>query len=239
MKSIFIADAHLLEPEASVYRELLEFLHQLPDDLENLFILGDFFDFWYGYQNLVHTVYLPVISTLRKLSEQGLNIYFLAGNHEINFGPGLENLACSCHLDELVMKLDGQRIYMTHGDQLNRDDFGNHCWRTFIRHPLVLRFIAILPPDLVWKTACWLSKKSRANGNADKKIPPQVFTSVAAILRGPVDAAVIGHFHQPRFETFMTPTGPRSLYLLGSWADDRAYLIHDEGRFMFRTYTPS
>ncbi len=234
MKSIFLADAHLLNPEDLAYGELLEFLENLPGDLDNLFILGDFFDFWHGFKDVVFSHYVPIIANLQKLAAGGVKIHFFAGNHEASFGPVLE-AAGTCHKQAGITEIDRQKIYLAHGDRLNPEDYLYRLWHGILRSRFTLKAMDILPVSLTLKIADILSRGGQGYDERKKFIPPQVLKSCATILNGKDDiqTIIIGHFHQQRRETFITKSGPKSLYILGDWINDRSYLLLENGRFSF------
>ncbi len=234
MKSIFLADAHLRDPEDQAYRDLLIFLRELPDDLDNLFILGDFFDFWHAFKDVVFSTYVPILAALEEVSK-GVKISFFAGNHEISFGSYLKSLG-SCYEKQAIVELDGQKIYLAHGDRLNPDDHIYRIWRTLLRNSLTLKIINSLPASLTWKIASHLSHGSRSYNGCKKIIPIQVFKSSATLLESDISSMIIGHFHQARRETFVTTHGPKPLYILGDWINDRSYLILEESQFSFHNY---
>ena len=238
MKSIFLADAHLRNPKDKAYRDLLIFLQKLPNDLDNLFILGDFFDFWHGFKDVVFSAYVPILAALEELSDKGIKISFFAGNHEISFGPYLQKIG-SCYDNKTIIEIDGQKIYLAHGDRLNPDDHLYRLWCACIRNPLTLKLIDVLPSSLVWKVAGRLSHGSRSYNSIKKIIPAQVLTSCATILERDISALIIGHFHQARQETFTTEQGPKPLYLLGDWLNERSYLILEKGQFSFHNFDRS
>jgi len=235
MKSIFLADTHLRNPQDKAYRDLLIFFQKLPEDLDNLFILGDFFDFWHDFQGVVFSAYIPILTALEELSSKGIKISFFAGNHEISLGSYLENIGC-CYAKETITKLDGRKIYLAHGDRLNPNDHIYHIWCAFIRHPLTLRIIDNLPSPLIWKIARRLSHGSRSYNGTKKMIPAQVLRSSAKLLEGDISAMIIGHFHQAHRETFKTTQGLKPLYLLGDWINDRSYLVYEDGQFSFHEF---
>lgn len=238
MKSIFLADAHLKDPQDQAYRELLTFLHETPEDLDNLFILGDFFDFWHGYQDVVFSPYIAILTALEELSEKGIKIHFFAGNHEISWGPYLKKIG-TCYNRESIVELEGQKIYLAHGDRLNPDDHSYLIWSALIRHPWISRIINTLPSSLTWKLAGLMSHSSRNYNGTKKRIPAQVFRSSAKILKGDLKTMVIGHFHQTRREIFSSAHGPKTLYILGDWINDRSYLLLEDGQFSFCSFHQS
>ncbi len=236
MKAIFLADAHLRDPEAPACRDLLAFFDQLPADLEQLFILGDFFDFWYGYRKTVFTVYEPVLAALAKLRDRGVRLTFFAGNHELALGPRLAELG-NCIDDHQLLTLDGKRIFLAHGDNLDPDDYGYRLWRFLIRSRPVAALIERLPPSLTWKIAARLSRRSRDSGTNNKIIPPAVYNRCVKIFKSKqVETIICGHFHQPRREIFFLRRPPETIYFIGAWENTRSWLLYSEGRFTFHNF---
>ncbi len=234
MKSIFIADAHLRHPEESAYRDLLKFLKQLPNDLDQLFILGDFFEFWHGYRNVVFSHCIPILTVLRELAEKGVKIHFFAGNHEVSAGPALNEIA-TFYADSATIEIDGRKFYLAHGDRLNPDDYLYRLWRGILRHRFTLKLIDLAPTGLTLKIADFLSTDTQTIRNRKKFIPPQVFRNCARLLAGPdgIQTIIIGHFHQERVETFTTGPEDGALYILGDWLHKRSYLLLENNRFSF------
>ena len=69
MKKIYFAtDFHLGVPtlEDSQRREkmLLEFLSSIKDDCEELFLMGDLFDFWYEYKTVIPKGHVRLLGKL-------------------------------------------------------------------------------------------------------------------------------------------------------------------------------
>jgi len=234
MKSIFLADAHLRHPEDQAYRDLVNFLRQLPDDLDNLFILGDFFEFWHGYRNVVFSHCIPILNVLKELAAKGVKIHFFAGNHEVSSGPALDEIA-TFYTDDAVIEIDGRRLYLAHGDRLNPDDFLYRFWRGLLRHRITLKLIDLAPTGLTLKIADFLSTDNKIVPNRKKFIPPQIFRSCAELLASPnnIQTIIIGHFHQERIESFPAIAKNRTLYILGDWLNQRSYLLLEDSRFSF------
>ncbi|HDS16818.1 MAG TPA: UDP-2,3-diacylglucosamine diphosphatase [Proteobacteria bacterium] len=239
MKAIFLADAHLLTPTEAAYQDLLRFLQQLPQDLDRLFILGDFFDFWIGGPAAPPPAYEPVLTALAEIVGQGVEIHLFAGNHELSGGPQLAARGLIWHDGAAIVELDGLRLYLAHGDQLNPEDYAYRLWRALIRHPLFLYLIERFPTALVRELALYLSRKSRHHNGRGKFIPPQVYRSGARLLKSDLKAAVIGHFHQARAERFILNGQSKTLYLLDDWNNERAYLSLQDGRFNYCNFRRS
>ncbi len=86
-KIYFISDFHLGSPnyEDSIEREkrIVRFLDDAKSDAVVIFIIGDFFDFWYEYKNVVPKGYVRILGKLAEFNDNGIIIYFFVGNHDM------------------------------------------------------------------------------------------------------------------------------------------------------------
>ena len=67
MKSYFISDVHLglrVGDYEGRERRLVSFLQSLPRDTEAVYLLGDIWDFWYEYRDVVPKGYVRVFAAL-------------------------------------------------------------------------------------------------------------------------------------------------------------------------------
>ena len=83
----FVADVHLgLDVNDPADREarFVRFLESIPKDKTlALYMLGDIWDFWYEYKDLVPKGYVRVFAALMDLMEAGVKVFFFQGNHDI------------------------------------------------------------------------------------------------------------------------------------------------------------
>lgn len=108
MRAIFIADAHLRQPGDENYRLLMEFLAGLRGNVDTLYILGDLFEFWIGYDPVPFTHYLPLLDRLRELVDSGVRIEYFEGNHDFHMGPFFtETLRATVHPGPAVVDIRG------------------------------------------------------------------------------------------------------------------------------------
>ncbi len=237
MRDIFIADAHLLDPQDANYRRLLDFLHSQRGQLRTLFLLGDLFEFWIGYRHTVFAPYVPLLETLRQLREQGTRIVYVEGNHDFHLGPYFETiLDCRILPDGGIIELDGERIYIGHGDLVNPDDKGYRLLRRFLRSRPLLWLSRLLPPDWAWAIARWgsrLSQKKHTEKNG-RWLPEQMLDNHArGHFEAGCKAVITGHFHTPLYRS--TPDG-RILISLGDWISQYSYAVFEDGAFSLETF---
>ncbi|MEJ2052497.1 MAG: hypothetical protein P8X42_01140 [Calditrichaceae bacterium] len=81
MKNInayFISDLHLAThpgPEEIVQQNrFIEFINANRDKMTHLYIVGDLFDFWYEYKNVIPKMYFQFLHLFKGLTDQGKNL---------------------------------------------------------------------------------------------------------------------------------------------------------------------
>src|SRR5690242_1702068 len=86
-KIYFLSDFHLGAPNAakSLQREkiIVQFLNEVQQDAHTIFIVGDLFDFWYEYRQVVPRGYVRMLGKLAELTDAGINVHFFVGNHDM------------------------------------------------------------------------------------------------------------------------------------------------------------
>ena len=84
--SYFIADTHLgLEYQDPVKRErqFASFLESLPEETSRVYLLGDIFDFWYEYKDVIPRKFTRTLGALAHLADRGVELFFINGNHDV------------------------------------------------------------------------------------------------------------------------------------------------------------
>ena len=108
MKNIyFISDAHLgslaIKHRRTQERRLVNFLDAIKDKAEAIYMLGDMFDFWFEYADVVPKGYTRFLGKISELTDRGVEVHFFQGNHDQwcgVSGPQLENRISVCMFQE-------------------------------------------------------------------------------------------------------------------------------------------
>ncbi len=234
MRAVFIADAHLRQPQDQNYRKLLDFLDQ-QENLDGLFLLGDIFEFWLGYRNLVFSAYIPLLEKLRQLAAAGTHLYFVEGNHDFNLGPYFsENLGCCLISDRKLVEWDGRKLLLSHGDLLNPNR-SYHLLRSFWRSAPIRLLSRLIHPDPVWDFGIWLSdlgRKKRAA--ATPWDPTPLLRPLADSSEGKIaDILICGHFHQPVDSQYQG----KQLIVVGDWLAQYSYAEMIDGKITLKSYS--
>ena len=85
-KTFFVADVHLgLNVASPKQREkdFTAFVRSLPEDTDALYLLGDIWDFWYEYRDVVPRGYVRLLGALAALVDRGVKVSFFQGNHDV------------------------------------------------------------------------------------------------------------------------------------------------------------
>ena len=88
MKKIyFLSDAHLgsraMTNNRERERKLCAFLDSVRCDASAIYLLGDIFDFWFEYHNVIPKGYTRFLGKLSELTDAGIEIHYFPGNHDM------------------------------------------------------------------------------------------------------------------------------------------------------------
>ncbi len=237
MKDLFLADAHLRDPADANYRLLLTFLEGQRGQIRTLYLLGDIFDFWVGYQHVVFAACVPLLETLRRLRESGTEIVYVEGNHDFHLGAYFRDvLGCRILPDGGAVELDGKKVFLAHGDLANPADSRYRLLRRFLRSAPLKSLIQLVPPDWTWRIARWSSNRS-SRRRAERQLGQTEALLLAHARRRFAEgftAMVIGHFHIPLQRT----TEEGTLIALGDWIEQFSYAEWQDGAFALKSYPP-
>lgn len=237
MKRVFIADAHLRNPDDDNYRLLLRFLSDLCGSTKTLFILGDLFEFWIGYNEKSFPHYQPVLESLRKLTDAGVEIVYFEGNHDFHLGRYFsEILRATIYPNPAILNLDGKQVYVCHGDQINSQDYGYRFFRFLLHNRAMKELFPLFPPALVFQIADKLSRRSKSyhrERNIKKDYKSLLTNFAENKFQHGCDAVVTAHFHLPHLAV---DESGKTLLSLGDWISQFSYGEFSSGTFSLHSY---
>lgn len=230
MKTIFFfSDVHLGLQSAPEERQkehfVLEFLTHVQQHGEQLFIMGDLFDYWFEYKTVIPRGYHHVLSKLGQLVESGVKVHYVAGNHDFwlkDFFP--DDLGIPVYKDPFAMTLRGKRFYFHHGDGLALNDTGYRILKRILRSPISIFLYSLVHPDWTAPLARGSSKTSRQyTGHKDYGETDGMRQFAEGKLQEGFDAVVMGHRHVP-----LEHHAGNGVYInLGDWITHRTYAEFD------------
>lgn len=224
-----ISDIHLGAAPPATERALLAFLRSVRHDARALVVNGDLFDFWFEWRRVIPRAGFRTLATLADLADAGVEILWMAGNHDCWGGEVLRrDVGVNYHVGRWQGEIGGWRAIVDHGDGLRpREDRGYRRLRSVIRHPLAVSAFRLLHPDLGSTLASGSSEASR------NYRPPDNGAGLRAIGLGTLEAnpeldlVVFGHSHVPWLER---APGGGAYANAGTWLGDSTYLRLDPAR---------
>ena len=131
--ALFISDLHLSEERPAANERFFSFLESKARGAEALYILGDFFEYWIGDDDLAQPFNAVVAGLLRNLS---IPVYFMHGNRDFLVGERFCAATGAKLLDDPVaLEIEGVTTLLMHGDTLCTDDVEYQAWRRKARDP--------------------------------------------------------------------------------------------------------
>lgn len=236
MHAIFIADAHLKQPTDENYLLLLRFLRDIPHGVDRLFVMGDFFEFWLGDSPLPFPHYKPALDILQTLTDRGVELFFFEGNHDFHLGRYFSTtFNARVFPDSAELTMDGRRIFLCHGDLINRADRSYRLLRFAFRNPLTRLLARIIPPSI----PAWIAVKLGNHSKGKHKTAGQKWDYLQMVREfaserfgSGYDVVVTAHFHRP----LLQESGDHTLLALGDWISQFSYGEWRDGTLELKTY---
>jgi len=232
--TFFVADTHIGFDNTKRQQAFADFIAYVQSCSGDLYILGDFFDFWANNRAMLRAM-LPVLEKLQTLSSSGSTIGFIYGNRDFLAGSAaLEPFGITCLGEQADITLGDLRVHITHGYSLCLSDteflaYKKRMW------PMFRILDRLLPGRLEHFIARKFIIRSKQVVNSQDQ-SRFLFTRSAIedhFQRG-IDAVICGHSHVE--ETFSV--GAKQFYALGCWEDTAGpYLVHRRGSFTRATFT--
>ncbi len=228
----FVSDVHLgLQVGDSEDRErrFVDFLRSLPENTDALYLLGDIWDFWYEYRDVVPKGYVRVFAALTDLMDRGIKVYFFQGNHDVWTYSYFEELGMKRLVQPCVVEISGKRFCLGHGDGLGPDvPFGYRAMR-WAFHNRILQFLfSLLHPWIAFRLGNGWSRKNRLSHDQEYKFSgedePLYKFAVDFAAGHPVDYFIFGHYHD---DVHMKLPSGTEFHILKDWIKSSPYMRFD------------
>lgn len=239
MRQVFISDLHLSARRPELSRLFLEFLHEVAQNAQRLYILGDLFDAWIG-DDALDDCAEAIIPALKQLGSRNCQVFIQQGNRDFLLGEAFAEASGAQLLPETqVIELASTRALLTHGDLLCTDDHDYQAARKKLRHPaFIADFLARPIPERLALAQSYRQQSSEATSGKEAEIMDVNPTTVLEYLdRHEAQILIHGHTHRPGITT-LPPPGQRLRYCLGDWGPrgTRYLVADDEEGLALRTF---
>lgn len=228
-RSYFVSDVHLglraFDPEGRE-RRFVEFLQRINNpETQALYLLGDIWDFWYEWKEVVPKGSVKVLSALVSLVESGVKVYFFPGNHDIWAYSYFEELGMIKLQQPYFVHVAGKKLCIGHGDGLGKTDFGYRFLNSIFKCRFIqVLFSSALHPTLAMKFGHWWSRSNRlARGEKYQwkgAEEPLCRWCEDVLKQRDVDLFIFGHYHVPVCQDL---EGGGKLIVLDCWMDSDSF----------------
>jgi len=219
----FVSDAHIGGGTPEAEARLCRFLESIRGQARSLYILGDLFEFWFEYAHAIPKPGFQVLAELAELRRAGARIGYLKGNHDFWFKDFWQRELGAEAADELAVTLDGKRVFLAHGDRLDRAPLPRF-FRVLMRSRLDGWLYSLLHPDLGIGLALAVARMSRARGVKPKLVEDMAGFAARKLEHG-FDIVILGHSHAPEFRPF----GSGVYMNVGDWVAHFTYGVIRDG----------
>ena len=238
MRRLFISDLHLDESRADLTAALASFLHDECVGCDELYVLGDLFNFWISDGE--KTPFQEKIAELFRKSP-AKKIFFQRGNRDFLVGRRYCRRARMKLLpNSKTIKVGSERALLCHGDEFCTLDAAYQRFKKF-RDNRFYRLIFALLPFSVKQSIAGRVRSDSGSGKTIKtpEMMDVVKDDVIEGMRKRKSTLLIhGHTHKPAEHSY-DGEGLKRI-VLGDWREDGfAYLEENDGNLELKRKTSS
>ena len=242
-KVYFASDFHLgIDAEkTSIEREKLvvSWLDQIQDDIDQLYLVGDLFDYWFEYQSVVPKGFTRLLGKLAELRDQKIPVYFFTGNHDMWMFKYFEDeFGIPVIRAPIVKEIQGKKFLIGHGDGIGPGDNGYKFIKKIFSNKVCQWMYARVHPNLGLPVMKYFSRKSRDSQEdldflgADKEWLIQY--AEETLKRNQIDYFIFGHRHLP-IDYLLSNKHSRYINL-GDWVHHFSYAEFDGQKIQIKFF---
>ncbi len=234
-KIYFASDFHLGIDAHTSSRErehlLVQWLREAATDAEEIYLVGDLFDFWFEYKHAVPRGFTRVLGTLAELTDGGLPIHVFTGNHDMWIFDYLpQETGVVVHRAPIQRVWNGKHFFIGHGDGLGPGDYGyKFIKRVFASRACQWLFARLHPNFGIGLANFWSRTSRKSSAEADRTFLGEDNEWLVQYCREVLshkhfDVFIFGHRHLP----LDIALDQSARYLnLGDWLGHFTYAVFD------------
>jgi UDP-2,3-diacylglucosamine hydrolase len=240
----FISDFHLGVPDhaQSLEREkkIVRWLNSIRHNAAAVYLMGDVFDYWFEYKHTVPKGYVRLLGKLAEMSDDGIDLHYFTGNHDMWVFDYLPNeIGLQLHREPIHRIYNGKKFYLGHGDGLGPGDYGYKFIKKVFANRFAQWLFARFHPNFGISLMKYFSKKSRiATGDDDSIFLGEekewlAIHSKEVLKKEHFDYFIFGHRHLP----LDIRLNDNSRYInLGEWINHFMYAEFDGTEVALRKF---
>lgn len=255
MKAIFISDVHLKHATDYRYGYLINFFDDIRDGkaksfldvnktgnkitrIDDLFIVGDLFDFWFCDKDKIYPHFTLIINKLVELQKAGIRIHLCEGNHDFFMTEYFhEVLGIEVFEEWADVQMNNIRALVGHGDTMDKANFKYLLLRKILRSRLFYHFQRFIPAQVRWTLAGFSSTASKEMTiEGGEEIVEKMLSFAVNKFQDGYDAVIVGHCHKPILRQYIADGKKKTFVALGDWIDHYSFLYYEDKKFIMGYY---
>jgi len=234
-KTYFASDFHLGLAAGTDPRErerrVVSWLDSASHDARSIYLLGDIFDFWWEYREVVPKGFTRFLGTLASFSDRGIDVHIFTGNHDMWMkGYLTDECGVTIHYEPLITEIDGEIFYLAHGEGLGSTSTGARLLFSFFHSRTARALYSAIHPRYgvafghAWSRSSRLAKHVSLPFLGEDR--EDLIRHTRTMAAGGCNARyyIYGHRHLPL--TF--DEDGRRMIILGDWFSCRtSYAVYD------------
>lgn len=245
-KIYFASDFHLglcteVAPELRE-RTIIQWLHDIYPTTQELYLLGDIFDFWWEYKRVVPKGYVRFLATLAHFTDTGVPVHIFTGNHDVWMFDYLEKeIGAQIHREAMVAHFFQHSFFLCHGDGLGKSSALFRIMRAaFHSSFLQMLFAKLVHPNAAlrfgnaWSHHNRYAKDLQHNFRGNNE--PVAQFAIQNYRDTQIPFYIMGHLHIATIHP-LAPQG--ALVILGDWITQNTYVALDEKQIVLLQFKGS
>lgn len=240
MTVLFISDLHLQEERPEITRAFLRFLEQKAPTAEQLYILGDLFEYWIGDD--AATPFQNEMKLALKQAAQHCSLFFIHGNRDFLIGSEFADQTEATLLNDLtILQLFGRPTLILHGDTLCTLDQEYLTLRKQLRdHRWQQQFLAKSIAERKAFAEALRAESHNAGQNKDALITDVTPEEVPKVMQAhQCNLMIHGHTHRPAVHSVELGSAEAgSRMVLGDWGETGWYIEATPEQVSLKEFAP-
>lgn len=207
-------------------RRFVAWLRHIEADCEELYLVGDIFDFWFEWRRVVPRGFVRLMGQLALMSDRGIRITIFAGNHDMWHCDYLEQeIGARVLFSPLSVELQGRQLFIAHGDNIGKERpvFGRILGSVFRSRAAKWLFSKFIHPNTAMRFGLGWSSSSR-HGREEVshqfRGENEYLVRYARQCQVHYDYFIFGHLHTP---TIYIINDASEVVILGEWIEKPTY----------------
>ena len=237
-KIYFVPDIHLgnryLSDPSDAEKKLAIWLDTIKHDATAIYFLGDIFDYWFEYKYVAPRGNVRFLGKLAALSDSGIEIHLLTGNHDIwMFDYLTEEVGAIIHRKPFTVAVLGKNFFLGHGDEVGYRPLKYRFIQSLFRNRLCQIIYATIHPRWSFGFARSWSLSSRKRGLSTDKIEIAQTRNAKALedfaktylqTHPDIHFFIFGHLHI-LLDRELSPSA--RMIITGDWMQLFSYVVWD------------